>query len=124
MGIALRLDEAADKIGRAFGLTSDEGPEGEGPEGEGPEGEAPDEGSTTGPWPPRSPAPEGPPHTDTAVDPDADASTSWAAEGDANERSGGQWDTGEGGMTSQHLRDPSHSPHRHAEPRTRDEVGN
>ncbi|MFG2610437.1 hypothetical protein [Streptomyces anulatus] len=113
------LDEAADEIGRAFGLASDEGPEGEGPEGE-----APDEGSTTGPWPPRSPAPEGPPHTDTAVDPDADAFTSWAAEGDANERSGSQWDTGEGGMTSQHLWDPSHSPHRHAEPRTRDEVGN
>ncbi|MBQ1108369.1 hypothetical protein KBY46_21065 [Streptomyces sp. 404i] len=108
------LDEAADEIGRVFGLAPDEGPE----------GEAPGEGNTTGPWPPRSPAPEGPPHTDTAADPDADAFTSWAAEGNANERSGGQWETGEGDMTSQHLWDPSHSPHRHAEPRTRDEVGN
>ncbi|MGW5929094.1 hypothetical protein ACWF2L_23020 [Streptomyces anulatus] len=108
------LDEAADEIGRVFGLAPDEGPE----------GEAPGEGNTTGPWPPRSPAPEGPPHTETAADPDADAFTSWAAEGNANERSGGQWETGEGDMTSQHLWDPSHSPHRHAEPRTRDEVGN
>ncbi|MFH9473801.1 hypothetical protein ACH4L7_08115 [Streptomyces anulatus] len=108
------LDESADEIGRAFGLAPDAGPEGEGP----------DEGNTTGPWPPRSPAPEGPPHTDTAADPDADAFTSWAAEGNANEWSGGQWDTGEGDMTSQHLWDPSHSPRRHAEPRTRDEVGN
>ncbi|MEV7653686.1 hypothetical protein AB0O39_05875 [Streptomyces anulatus] len=113
------LDESADEIGRAFGLTPDEGPEGEGPEGKGP-----DEGNTTGPWPPRSPAPEGPPLTGTAADPDADACTSWAAEGNANEGVGGQWDTGEGDVTSQHLWDPSHSPRRHAEPRTRDEVGN
>ncbi|MFJ1783712.1 hypothetical protein ACIOML_05285 [Streptomyces anulatus] len=108
------LNEAADEIGRAFGLAADGGPE----------GETPDEGNTTGPWPPRSPAPAGPPHTDTATDPDADAFTPWAAEGNANERSGGRWETGEGDMTSQHLWDPSHSPHRHAEPRTRDEVGN
>ncbi|MFE3379845.1 hypothetical protein [Streptomyces anulatus] len=108
------LNEAADEIGRAFGLAPDEGPG----------GEAPDEGNTTGPWPPRSPAPEGPPHTDTAADPHADAFTPWAAEGNANGRSGGQWETGEGDMTSQHFWDPSHSPHRHAEPRTRDEVGN
>ncbi|WP_435880740.1 hypothetical protein [Streptomyces anulatus] len=108
------LNEAADEIGRAFGLAPDEGPG----------GEAPDEGNTTGPWPPRSPAPEGPPHTDTAADPHADAFTPWAAEGNASGRSGGQWETGEGDMTSQHFWDPSHSTHRHAEPRTRDEVGN
>ncbi|MGW5989385.1 hypothetical protein ACWFRT_13060 [Streptomyces anulatus] len=108
------LNEAADEIGRAFGLAPDEGPG----------GEAPDEGNTTGPWPPRSPAPEGPPHTDTAADPHADAFTPWAAEGNANRRSGGQWETGEGDMTSQHFWDPSHSTHRHAEPRTQDEVGN
>ncbi|MFE1818644.1 hypothetical protein ACFW9S_06510 [Streptomyces anulatus] len=108
------LNEAADEIGRAFGLAPDEGPG----------GEAPDEGNTTGPWPPRSPAPEGPPHTDTAADPHADAFTPWAAEGNASGRSGGQWETGEGDMTSQHFWDPSHSTHRHAEPRTQDEVGN
>ncbi|WP_256726110.1 hypothetical protein [Streptomyces sp. MNU77] len=41
------LNEAADEIGRAFGMSPDEGPE----------GEAPDEGDATGPWPPRPPAP-------------------------------------------------------------------
>ncbi|MFJ3930468.1 hypothetical protein [Streptomyces sp. NPDC090029] len=112
------LDEAADEIRRAFGLAPDEGPE----------GEPSDEGDTTGPWPPRSPAPEGPPFTGTAADPDADSGTGtftpWAAESSANERNGDPWETGEDDMTSPHLWDPSHSPRRPAEPRTRGEDEN
>ncbi|MER7695031.1 hypothetical protein [Streptomyces sp. NPDC096095] len=109
------LDEAADEIRRAFGLAPDEGPE----------GEASDEGNSTGPWPPRSPAPEGPPFTDTAADADAGAFTPWASENSANERNRDHGETGEDAMTSTHLWDPSHSRHRTAvEPRTRDEDGN
>ncbi|MER5840148.1 hypothetical protein ABT099_07475 [Streptomyces prasinus] len=110
------LDEAADEIRRAFGLAPDEGPE----------GKPSDEENTMGPWPPRSPTPEGPPFTDTVADPDADAGafTPWAAESSANERNRDQWETGEDDMTSPHLWDPSHSRHRPAEPRTRDEDGN
>ncbi|WP_097867394.1 hypothetical protein [Streptomyces sp. rh34] len=110
------LDEAADEIRRAFGLAPDEGPE----------GEASDEWNSTGPWPPRSPTPEGPPFTDTAADPDADAGafTPWAPENSANERSRDHGETGEDDMTSTRLWDPSHSQHPTAEPRTRDEDGN
>ncbi|MFE2495976.1 hypothetical protein ACFXKX_25410 [Streptomyces scopuliridis] len=119
---AAGLDEAAEEIRRTLLPAPDESG-GRQPEG-GPSGE----GDTTGPWPPRSPTPEGPPFTDTAADPDADAGadafTPWAAESSANERSRDQWETGEDDMTSTHLWDPSHSRHRPAEPRTRDEDGN
>ncbi|MGW2257248.1 hypothetical protein ACWCXE_05120 [Streptomyces sp. NPDC001780] len=112
------LDEPADEIRRAFGLAPDEGPE----------GEPSDEGDTTGPWPPNSPAFQGPPFTEAAADPDVDAGantfTPWAAESGADERNRSQWETGEDDMTSPHLWDPSHSPHRLTEPRTRDEDGN
>ncbi|WP_252991160.1 hypothetical protein [Streptomyces viridosporus] len=91
------LDEAADEIRRTFGLAPDEGPE----------GEPSDEGDTMGPRPPRSPAPEGPPFTDTAAGPDVDAGadtfTPWAAESSANERNRDQWETGEDDMTSPYL---------------------
>lgn len=107
------LDEAAEEIRRAFGLAPDEDTEG-GPS---------DEGNTMGFWSPRSSAPEGPPFTDTAADPDADVGTftSWAAESSSNERNRGQWETGGDDMTSAHLWDPSHSPHRPTEPRTQAE---
>ncbi|MFJ3813273.1 hypothetical protein [Streptomyces sp. NPDC090056] len=107
------LDEAAQEISRAFGLAPDEGPE-DGPS---------EEGNSTGPWPPRSPAPDGPPFTGTTADPDADAGmfTSWTAETSANERNRDQWETGEYDMASAHLWDPSHSPHRPAEPSPRNE---
>lgn len=112
------LDEAADEIRRTFGLAPDEGPA----------GDPSNEGDTTGPWPPRSPTHEGPPFTHTAAHPDADggadAFTPWTAEGSANDRDRDQWETGEEELTSPHLWDPSHSPHRPAEPRTRDEGGN
>ncbi|MEU1224927.1 hypothetical protein [Streptomyces sp. NPDC005828] len=112
------LDEAADEIRQAFGLAPHEGPEGD-PSGE---------GGTTGPWPPRSPAHEGPPFTHTAAHPDADGGADtfmpWTAESSANDRNRGQWETGEDDLTSPHRWDPSHSPHRPAEPRTRDEDGN
>ncbi|MER5551584.1 hypothetical protein ABT001_07875 [Streptomyces sp. NPDC002793] len=112
------LDEAADEIRRAFGLAPHEGPE----------GDPSDEGDTTGPWPPRSPAHEGPPFTHTAAHPDADGGagtfTPWTAESSANDRNRDQWETGEDDLTSPHLWGPSHSPHRPAEPRTRDEDGN
>ncbi|MFI0230399.1 hypothetical protein [Streptomyces sp. NPDC017086] len=110
------LDEAADDIRQAFGLAPEEGPEDEpsGPDEE-PEDEPSDEGNATGPWPPRAPAPEGPPFTDTA------AFTPRVAESGANERTRDPWQTGEDDTTSPHLWDPSHSPHRPAEPGTRDE---
>lgn len=108
------LDEAADEIRRAFGLAP----------GEGPQCEPSDEGDTTGPWPPRSPAPEGPPLADAEADSGADTFTPWAAESSANERNRDQWETGEDDMTSPHLWDLSHSPLRPAEPRARDEDGN
>ncbi|MFE7301939.1 hypothetical protein [Streptomyces sp. NPDC057579] len=114
---AAGLGEAADEIRRAFGLAPDEGPE----------GEPSDEEDTTGPWPPRSPDPENPPFTDTAAGPNdagADTFTPWTAESSANERKRDQWETSEGHMTSPHLWDPSHSPHRPAESRTRDEDEN
>lgn len=108
------LDEAAEEIRRAFGLAPDEGAE----------GEPSDEGDTTGPWPPRSSAPENLPFTDMAADPDADTApdtfTSWAAENGAGQGNRGPWETSEDDMTP-HFWDPSHSPHRPAEPRTRDE---
>ncbi|MEU9744226.1 hypothetical protein [Streptomyces niveus] len=94
-------DEAADEIRRAFGLAPDEGLE----------DEPSDEGDTTGPWPPRSPAPEGPPYTDTPPEPET--FTPWAAKSSENERNGDQWETAEDD-TSPHLWDPSHSPHRPA----------
>ncbi|MFC9478480.1 hypothetical protein [Streptomyces griseus] len=109
------LDEAAEEIRRSFGLAPDEAPE----------DEPPNAGNSTGPWPPRSPAPEGPSFTDTDADPDAEAGgetfTPWAAEGGSAEGSGGPWQRDGETMTSHHLWDPSHSPHRPAEPRTRDE---
>lgn len=112
------LDEAADEIRRAFGLAPDEGPA----------GDPSNEGDTTGPWPPRSPTHEGPPFTHTAAHPDADGGADtfmpWTAESSANDRNRDQWETGEEELTSPHLWDPSHSPHRPAEPRTRDEDGN
>ncbi|MFC9396614.1 hypothetical protein ACFTWS_26100 [Streptomyces sp. NPDC057027] len=109
------LDEAADEIRRAFGLAPDEGP-----------GDEPlDERDATA-WPP-PPASDGPPFTDRAAHSDADAGTDmfrpWAAERSASERHEEQWDTGKDDITSAHLWDPSHSPHRPAEPRTRDEDG-
>ncbi|KAA6219470.1 hypothetical protein [Streptomyces filamentosus] len=112
------LHEAADEIRRAFGLAPDEEPE----------SEPSDEGTTAGPWPPRSPAPEGPPFTDTAAHPDADAGadtfTPWAAESSASASNRAQWETGEDDTTSPYFWDPSHSPHRPAQPRTQDEDGN
>ncbi|MGW7429644.1 hypothetical protein ACWGIN_08825 [Streptomyces sp. NPDC054861] len=111
------LDEAADEIRRAFGLAPDEGPE----------GETSDEGDTTAPWPPYSPAPEDPPFTDMAADPDDDTGedtfTPRAAESSAKERNSDWWERGEDDVTSSPVWDPSHSPHRPAEPRTRDEDG-
>lgn len=103
------LDKAADEIGRAFGLASDEGPEG-GPS---------DEGSTTGPWPHPSPAPGYPPFTDTDVNPGASAFTPRTAEGGANgwDRGRDRWEAGEDSTPSAHFWDPSHSPRRPAEPR-------
>ncbi|MEU7359607.1 MULTISPECIES: hypothetical protein [Streptomyces] len=108
------LDEAADEIRRAFGLAPDEGSE----------GDPSDDGGTAGPWPPRAPDPEGPPFTDRAADPHADTFTPRAAESSANERSREWWETGEDDMTSPHHWDPPHSPHRPADPHTRDEDAN
>ncbi|MEU3730632.1 hypothetical protein AB0E81_14605 [Streptomyces sp. NPDC033538] len=112
------LDEAADEVRRAFGLAPHDG------SGDG----SSDEGHTTAPWPPRSPAPGGPPFTDTVAHQDADAGpdpfTPWAAESSASGRNRDQWETEEDYMTSPHLWDPSCSPHRPGEPRTRDENGN
>ncbi|WP_370671813.1 hypothetical protein [Streptomyces sp. ScaeMP-e83] len=110
------LDEAADEIRSAFGLAPDEAPE----------GESSDEGNAMGPWPPRSPAHEGPPSADAGVDPGAGADpfTPWAAEGSASKRTRDWWETGEDDMPSGHLWDPSHSPHRPAEPHAGSEKGN
>ncbi|NML52891.1 hypothetical protein HHL19_08615 [Streptomyces sp. R302] len=107
------LDEAADEIRRAFGLGPDESPEDE-PSGE---------GNTAGPWPPRSPSPEGPPFTDPDVAPGASTFTPRTAGGSANaeDRGRGRWETGEEDTPSPHFWDLSHSPHRPAEPGPWDE---
>ncbi|WP_234318424.1 hypothetical protein [Streptomyces sp. NRRL S-237] len=99
------LDEAADEIRRAFGLAPSEGPEDE-PSGD---------GNPTGPWTPRSPAPEGPPFTDTDVDPGTSTFTPRTAESSTNEWDRGRyrWKTSED--DAPRFWDPSHSPHRPAE---------
>ncbi|MFF5894912.1 hypothetical protein ACFY8O_03195 [Streptomyces argenteolus] len=112
------LDEAADEIGLAFGMAPDERPE----------DDTSNEEDTTTPWPPpHSPTSEGPFFTDMATDPDTgtggDTFTSWGAENSANERNSNWWERGEDDMRSSHLWDPSHSPHRRAESRPRDEDG-
>ncbi|MFF9150517.1 hypothetical protein ACF1BN_37330 [Streptomyces sp. NPDC014861] len=107
------LDEAADEIRRAFGLGPDESPEDE-PSGE---------GNTAGPWPPRSPSPEGPPFTYPDVAPGASTFTPRTAGGSANaeDRGQGRWETGEEDTPSPHFWDLSHSPHRPTEPGPWDE---
>ncbi|WP_329282604.1 hypothetical protein [Streptomyces sp. NBC_00691] len=107
------LDEAADEIRRAFGLAP----------GEGPEDEPSSEGNTTGPWPPRSPAPEGPPFTDPYVAPTASTFAPRTAEGSANtgDQRQDRWETSEDDTPSPHFWDPSHSPRRPAEPGPWDE---
>ncbi|MYV72147.1 hypothetical protein GT043_40800 [Streptomyces sp. SID2131] len=109
------LDEAADEIGRDFGLASDEGPEGD-PSGE---------GTPTGPWPPRSPAPGESPFTDTDVDPGPSTFAPGAAESSADEwgRDRDRWETSEDDTSSPHFWDPSHSTRRPAEPRPWHEDG-
>ncbi|MFC8896030.1 hypothetical protein [Streptomyces cinereoruber] len=107
------LDEAADEIRRAFGLAP----------GEGPEDEPSSEGNTTGPWPPRSPAPEGPPFTDPDVAPAASTFAPRMAEGSANtgDRRQDRWETSEDDTPSPYFWDPSHNPRRPAEPDPWDE---
>ncbi|MFB7582786.1 hypothetical protein [Streptomyces hydrogenans] len=107
------LDEAAAEIRRAFGLAP----------GEGPEDEPSSEGNTTGPWPPRSPAPEGPPFTDPDVAPAASTFAPRMAEGSANtgDRRQDRWETSEDDTPSPYFWDPSHNPRRPAEPDPWDE---
>ncbi|MFJ2557770.1 MULTISPECIES: hypothetical protein [unclassified Streptomyces] len=118
---AAGLDEAAEEIRLTLLLAPGEG-RGEQPEG-GPSGE----GDTTGPWSPRFPASEGSPFNYVVADPDVGAGrgmfTPGVAGSGANERDRDQWETREDDTTSPHLWDLSHSPHRPAEPRTRDEDG-
>ncbi|MGI5480924.1 hypothetical protein [Streptomyces lavendofoliae] len=106
---AAGLDEAAEEIRRTLLPAPNEGG-GEGPEG-GPSGE----GDTMGAWSPRSPAPEGSPFTDTAT------FTPGAAESGAGERPQGGRETSENDVTPSYFWDTSHSSHRPAEPRPRDE---
>ncbi|WP_425428824.1 hypothetical protein [Streptomyces sparsogenes] len=103
---AAGLDEAAEEIRRTLLPTPDEGG-GEWPE-DGPSGE----GDTTGPWSPRFPDPKGSPFSDAAADPDAGA-------GERNQ----DWRkmNEDDDMTPPYFWDPSHSPHRPAAPRARDE---
>jgi hypothetical protein len=95
---ATGLHEAADEIRRTLFPAPDE----EEGEGEGPEGESSGEGDTTGPWSPRSPAPEGSPFTGAAADPDTDAGadtfTPGTAKGGADERNQGWWETAQDDM--------------------------
>ncbi|PVE12092.1 hypothetical protein [Streptomyces scopuliridis] len=108
---AAGLDEAAEEIRRTLLPAPDEGGR------EGPEGGPSDEGDTTGPWPPRSPAPEGSPFTDTG----AGTFTPGAAESGAGERNQGWYETSEDDMTPPYVWDTSQSPHQPAAPRARDE---
>jgi len=107
---AAGLHEAAEEIRRTLFPMPDEGGEDEGPE-DGPSGE----GETPGPWSSDFPAPEGSPFTDTA----ADTFTTRAAQSGAGERS--QSETPEDDTTPPYFWDTSHSPHRPAAPRARNE---
>lgn len=106
---AAGLDEAAEEIRRTLLPAPNEGG------GERPEGGPSSEGDTTGHWSPRFTAPEGSPYTDTAT------FTPGAAESDAGEGNQGGRETSENDVTSPYFWDTSHSPHRPAAPRPRDE---
>ncbi|MDT9684676.1 hypothetical protein RND61_21840 [Streptomyces sp. TRM76323] len=114
---AAGLHEAADEIRRTLLPAPDEGGD-EGPEG-GPSGE----GYTAGPWSPGSPAPGDSPFTTATADPEAGAGafTPGAAESGTGERNQGWWETSEDGTAPPYFWDASHSPHRPAAPRARDE---
>lgn len=116
------LDEAAEEIRRTLLPTPGEGG-GEEPDG-GPSGE----GDTTGPWSPGFPPSESSPFTDTDADPDADAGAGafvpGAAESGAGERKQDRQETSEDDLAPPYFWDTSHSPHRRAAPRARNEDGN
>ncbi|WP_430382967.1 hypothetical protein [Streptomyces sp. P10-4] len=108
---ATGLDEAAEEIRRTLFPSPDEGG-GEGPESGRSGGE-----DTTGSRSPDFPATEDSPFTD------ADTSTPGAEESGAGERNQGWREASEGDMTPPYFWDTSHSPHRPAAPRARDEDG-
>ncbi|MFJ1644234.1 hypothetical protein [Streptomyces sp. NPDC088258] len=113
---AAGLDEAAEEIRRTLLPAPDAG---EGPGGE------PSAAGDTGSWSPPFPAPEGSSFTEAgmAADPDADAGTdtSGSTESDAGGQNRGWWETSGDDATPPYFWDTSHSQHRPAAPRTRDE---
>ncbi|MFE3072619.1 hypothetical protein [Streptomyces sp. NPDC059247] len=117
---ATGLYEAAEEIRRAFFPAADESGGG----GEDPETGPSAEDDATGPWPPPPfPAPGSPRFDDAG--PDADRGAGTFAPGSAESGSGEQdrdwYEPGEDGTAPPYFWDTSHSPHRPAEPRARDE---
>ncbi|MFE3883634.1 hypothetical protein ACFXPQ_12135 [Streptomyces lydicus] len=116
---AAGLEEAAEEIRRTLLPAPDECG------GEGTEGGSSSEGDTTGPWSAGFPAPEGSPFSDAAADPDADVGAGTfrpgAAESGTGEQNRAWWETSEDDMAPPRFWATSHSPHRPAAPRARDE---
>ncbi|QIQ02885.1 hypothetical protein [Streptomyces liangshanensis] len=116
---AAGLREAADEIRRIVLLVSDGGGD------EGPEERLSGEQDNTGPWPPRSPRPDGSPPADTAAEPNADPDTGpftpGATRSDANEQTQSWYSTTGDNLTPPHFWNASQNRHRSAGPRTGDE---
>ncbi|MFE0775650.1 hypothetical protein [Streptomyces sp. NPDC058861] len=95
------LDEAAEEIERAFLPAPDEDPEADPSDGR----------NTTGPWPPRSPAPEDPPFTAS------DVFTPRRPASDTNDRDRAGGENSGSDAPSPHFWTPSPGPHRPTAPR-------